>query len=102
MRQFDVFENPSEASRGYAPYLVVLQSHHLHLIDTVIVAPLILDAARPLTQIDVPVAVNGKALIAAMSELANMPEKLLRAAVASLSPAEDDLRRALDRLFTGF
>ncbi|MDO9336351.1 MAG: CcdB family protein [Caulobacter sp.] len=102
MRQFDVFDNPSDFSRHYAPHLVVLQSHHLHLIDTVIVAPLVLDAARPLGLIDVSVELNGRRVIVAVSELANMARSLLKTPVANLAPWEDDLRRALDRLFTGF
>ncbi len=102
MRQFDVFENPSDRSRSYAPYIVILQSHHLAPIDTVIVAPLIADALRPLTLIDLPVLVLERPLVAALSELANMPRKLLRSPVASLATEEDAIRRALDRLFTGF
>jgi toxin CcdB len=102
VRQFDVFENPSDRSRSYAPYVVVLQSHHLSAIDTVIVAPLIADAERPLTLIDLPVLVLERPLVAALSELANMPSKLLRSPIASLAGEEDNIRRALDRLFTGF
>ena len=41
-------------------------------------------------------------LVAALSELANMPSKLLRSPIASLAGEEDNIRRALDRLFTGF
>ena len=102
MRQFDVFENPSDRSRGYAPYVLVLQSHHLSAIDTVVVAPLIADAERPLSLIDLPVVIGDYSLVAALSELANMPRKVFKAPVASLAGEEDVIRRALDRLFTGF
>jgi toxin CcdB len=102
VRQFDVFENPSERSRGYAPYVLVLQSHHLSAIDTVVVAPLIADAARPLSLIDLPVLIGERSLVAALSELANMPRKVFKSPVVSLAGEEDAIRRALDRLFTGF
>jgi toxin CcdB len=101
-RQFDVFENPSVGSRAYAPFLIVLQSHHLAAIDTVVVAPLITDTDRPLLLIDIPVVVQGQQIFIAMSELANMPKRVLRTAVVNLADQEDDIRRALDRLFTGF
>jgi hypothetical protein len=55
LRQFDAFENPSTASRDFAPYVVVLQSHY------------------PL-----------KRRLGAVPEL------------------EEQIRRALDRHFTGF
>lgn len=102
MRQFDVYENPSERSRGYAPFVLILQSHHLSAIDTVVVAPLIIDAERPLTLIDLPVSVADRPLVAALSELANMPRQALKRQVGSLAGEEDTIRRALDRLFTGF
>ncbi|WP_374571769.1 CcdB family protein [Phenylobacterium sp.] len=48
MRQFDVYANPSKVSVRFAPYLVVLQSHHLQGLDSVIVAPILRDAERAL------------------------------------------------------
>nr|QQZ49533.1 CcdB family protein [Phenylobacterium glaciei] len=39
MRQFDVYPNPSTRSRAKAPYVVVVQSHHLVAAPTVLVAP---------------------------------------------------------------
>ena len=46
MRQFDVCENPSARSREAAPFVVVLQSHLLNEMPTVIVAPLLIDDGR--------------------------------------------------------
>jgi hypothetical protein len=37
-----------------------------------------------------------------MAELGNVPTRTLGRARANLSEHEDDIRRALDRLFTGF
>jgi toxin CcdB len=102
LRQFDVVENPSPSGRAYAPYLVVLQSHHLDPLDSVILAPVVRDADRPLSLLDVTVEVAGETLVVAMAELASVNRQLLRQAVLSISDHEDDLRRALDRLFTGF
>ncbi|MES2722969.1 MAG: CcdB family protein [Pseudomonadota bacterium] len=102
MRQFDVIENPSSRSRAYAPYLVVLQSHHLAPLDSIVLAPVIRDAARPLTPLDVSVDIAGERLLVALSELASVSRHSLGKALASLEDQEYDLHRALDRLFTGF
>ena len=102
VRQFDVFQNPSPASWGYAPFVIVLQSHHLEAIETVVVAPLVCDADRPLSIFDIPTTVQGRQVTVAMSELANMPRRLLGAPLLSLADQEDAIRRALDQLFTGF
>jgi len=102
LRQFDVFANPSEASRGFAPYLAVLQSHHLSAISTVVVAPLVRDAEAELTVLDVPVEFEGETLILAVAELGSVDQSRLKEPVGSVAEQEDMIRRALDRLLTGF
>ncbi len=66
MRQFDIFRNPSEASRRFAPFLVALQSHHLSL-DTVLVAPLVNDKRS--TSVEIAVSVEGQSLVVALTEM---------------------------------
>lgn len=102
MRQFDVFENPSEQSRAFAPFVVVLQSHHLESLDTVVVAPLVSDARRTVPGIDLPVDVAGRALTLVMGELGSVPRARLRLPVGDMRGDEDAIRRALERTFTGF
>jgi len=72
LRQFDAFLNPSERRRDVAPYFVVLSSHHLQSIDEAVVAPLIRDWSKSLNGVDV------------------------------VLDEEDVIRRALERLFSGF
>lgn len=102
MRQFDVLVNPARGEHGWAPYMVVLQSHYLEPLETTVVAPLIDDAARPVTAVDVRVAFNGRELVVAVGELRGSALEGHRRAVGSLADHEDDIRRALDRLFSGF
>lgn len=102
MRQFDLLENPSTFSRANAPYFVVLQSHHLENLDSVVVAPVLRDAARSMTALDVNVEVAGEPLVVALGEIFAMDRALLKAAVGSLAGHEDQLRRAVERLFSGF
>jgi toxin CcdB len=102
VRQFEVFDNPSEASRQFAPYVAILQSHYLDVIDTVVVAPLIRDAELALSPFDVAVDVLGETLILAIAELGSIEKRRLAKSKANVALREPEIRRALDRLFTGF
>lgn len=103
MRQFDVCENPSPRTRNVAPYVVVLQSHFLGSLPTTVVAPLLLDNGRPpYTEATVTVDMAGQTYVASIVNMASVPTETLRRPVGSLKTYEDDIRRALDRIFTGF
>jgi hypothetical protein len=102
VRQFDLVENPSERSRAHAPYFVILQSHHLQDLDSVVVAPLLRDAARSMSALDIGVEVAGEPLVLALGELFGIERSLLKVPTASAAGHEDTIRRGLDRLFTGF
>ena len=49
MRQFDVLENPNPQTASYSPFLVVLQSHHLNVLETIFLAPVIRDSKQPIS-----------------------------------------------------
>jgi toxin CcdB len=103
VRQFDVYPNPSERSRAYAPFVVLLQSHLLDAMPTAVVAPLLLAEKRqPYTQVSAPVDFNGASYIVSAAELVAVDARTLNSSVGDLRDHEDALRRALDRLFTGF
>lgn len=102
MRQFDAYQNPSPEARRLAPYLVVLSSHHLRNFSEAIVAPAVNDATRIVGELEIPVEIEGQALTLLISELFSLTADTLRQRAGSLVEREDDIRRALDRLFTGF
>ena len=103
MRQFDVFPNPSPRARAEIPYVVTLQSHFLSNCPTQLVAPLIIaDAHSAYSEVSVQVKVMGSDFSLTLTELSSLKVSLLREAIGSLTTYEDDIRRALDRLFTGF
>jgi hypothetical protein len=103
IRQFDVFANPSLHSRDDAPYVMVLQSHHAGDLPTVVVAPLYrIETFDLLTKLCVEVRCDDLDLIASIPELAAIGAAMLHRKVANLAAYEDDIRRAVDRLFTGF
>ncbi len=102
MKQFDVFENPASGARHYAPYVVVLSSHLLMDFDDAVVAPLVNDATRLVSDLEIAVDLSGEALTLVVVELSTLRAGELRRRVASLRNQEFEIRRALDRLFTGF
>jgi toxin CcdB len=102
LRQFDAYLNPSPESRNVAPFLVVLSSHHLRELDEVVVAPAVNDAKRQVSGLEIGVEIGGQPLVLVVSELFSMTASLLRSRATNLLTQEDEIRRALDRLFTGF
>jgi toxin CcdB len=102
LRQFDLIPNPSEQSEAYAPYFVVLQSHHLENLDTVVVAPVIRDAARRISSLDFGIEFRSEGLVVALGEIFALERSLARSSVGSIANHEDELRRGLERLFGGF
>lgn len=81
---------------------MVLSSHHLRHIEEIVVAPLVNDAAETVGVLEFVVDVEGERLTLVISELFSLTPTGLRSAVHNLGYLEDDIRRALDRLFTGF
>ena len=102
MRQFDVFRNPSLEARKVAPFLVMLSSHHLRGIDEIIVAPVVNDATETVSGLEIRVEIEGQHLTLVISEMFSLTPTGSRVAIDNLSYLEDDIRRAVDRLFTGF
>ena len=74
MRQFDVLQNPNPATADHSPLLVVIQSHHLDPLDTAFLAPLIRDAKRAVTSLDIEVEFQSQRLFLAVAEAAGVPK----------------------------
>ncbi|MBL8556059.1 MAG: CcdB family protein [Phenylobacterium sp.] len=102
MRQFDLIENSSDRSRAHAPYFVLIQSHLFDPLESVVVAPVVRDAKRKMTGLDLAVEIEGEALVLSVGELFSIDRRLLRKVRGSVLEHEDAIRRALDRLFFGF
>lgn len=101
LKQFDVFANPVPSMAGAAPYIVVLSSNLIDL-PAILVAPLLLNPAQIIRGVDVPVVFRRQALTAALLIMAAVAPDRLRRPLGSLLDQEDEIRRGLDRLFTGF
>ncbi len=103
IRQFDVFDNPSERLRSQAPYIVTIQSHFLDALRTRVVAPLFRPEAMPPERgLILPVQFDGTILSLNIAMMANIEAHLLRRPRRTLIDYEIDIRRAIDRLLTGF
>jgi hypothetical protein len=102
VRQLDVFRNPSERSRKVVPYFVALQSH-LFASRLVVVAPLLRqDGRSAFTLTSVPVRFSDADYIVMAGEMTNIDGSYVRGAVGNLRDYEDEICRAIERVFTGF
>jgi toxin CcdB len=104
MAQFDVFVNPSTASRDAVPYVVDIQSNFLETLRTRLVMPLSRVAAdeRGLPRRLVPsFTVEGECLNLYPQEAAALQVRLLKRPVASLAAQAHEIRDALDAVVSG-
>lgn len=65
-------------------------------------APLVSDKKMAADQVEVEVELDGRKFILMMSDLFATESRRLRKLAGSLSNHEDELRRAIERLFNGF
>ena len=88
--------------RAAVPYVVVLSSHFLDDVTETIVAPLFVHRKTTMSGVEVRVLVAEMNLLLVLTGLAAVRTGSLKHRIGSLVSYEDDIRRALDRLFTGF
>lgn len=82
---------------------MVLQSHLLDGAPTVVVAPLLIDDGRSAySEASVTLVFAGTSYILSVPEMAGVERGRRRAGVGSVAENEDAIRRALERVFTGF
>ena len=101
-RQFDLVSNPSAKSRPQYPYLAILQSHLLAASNLTVVAPAIPGDDLAVTLTSVPFEFGDRSYMLLVGELTTVDAHLIGRAVGSLLDYEDAIRRALDRVFSGF
>ena len=102
IRQFDVFANPHPERSDEFPFIVVLQSDWVSDTSSVIVAPLVASDRERQARLYPPFEVEGRHLVAAVSDLAAIPRAVLSNPVANVSSERDRIIAALDLLFTGY
>ena len=104
MAQYDVFVNPSPASRVSVPYVVDVQSGLLGALRTRLVMPLSrvgLVAPSSARRLAPVFTVEGERL-ALLAHLASPVEaRMLKTAVMTLAASAGDIRDALDAVLSG-
>ena len=104
MAQFDVYKNPSKASKKAYPFILNLQCNLIDNIATRIVVPLALyskfknEEMKGLTPI---VSFEDRDLLILIPQLTSMPSKSLKNPVGTLSHLRDEIISALDLAITG-
>lgn len=104
MSQYDVYANPSPASRERVPYVVDLQSDLLADLKTRLVMPLTrvgVDLRQTPRRLAPTLVVAGERLLALPHLSAGMDARHLKKPVASLADQARDLRDALDAVISG-
>lgn len=104
MRQFDVYANPSKATRKAYPFIVDIQSDIISDIATRIVAPLGRKADfknEEMKGLTPTVTYEGEELLLLIPQVASLPTKVLKDPVGSLSHLRDEIIAALDFAITG-
>lgn len=67
-----------------------------------LVAPVLRDAKRTMSALDIAIDVSGEPLVVALGEIFSIEHVLLKTRSGSAARYEDLLRRGFDRPFTGF
>ena len=100
MAQFDVHRNPSEATRGLIPYVLVVQSDALVDASRRVVIPLARrDEIRTRVETLNPAfVIDGIACVAMPLDIASIPVAALGEVVANLADRSDQIIRAIDEL----
>lgn len=85
------------------PFVVDVQSDHLHAMPTRMVIPLgrPSESMRPVRHLNPVLSVDGEPLVLVTEQAAALPARVLGRKVASLAEYRSDIIAALDFLFTG-
>lgn len=105
MAQFEVYLNPSNATRAHYPYLVDIQSDHLAALTSRLVIPLCRARELEFTELQdlAPgIEYQDEALILLTPKLAAMPARLLSEPVGSVAHLRSVINAAIDFAVTGY
>jgi toxin CcdB len=88
--------------RTAVPFVVVLSSHLAAGPTEAIIAPVLRGRTTPVSAFEIPLERDGDVLLISITGMIAVRQTDLRRRNGSASQHEDAIRRALDRLFTGF
>ena len=88
--------------RKAVPFVIILSSHHASGLTEAIVAPVLKGRTNPINAFEIPLERDGDVLLISVTGMIAIRQTDLRRKIGSAPQHEDAIRRALDRLFTGF
>ena len=102
LERFDVVRLRGAAAQGLK--FVVLSASHLSPVNSVVIAPLVLDTPRQLMirKLHVPLVFADELHVLLINELANVPRSLVAAGLGSVYHQHTAITAALDYLFQGY
>lgn len=104
MAQFDVYNNPSKATRKTYPYILDIQNDVISEIATRIVVPLADNrymSSEEIKRLTPKINYEDKELLILIPQIASMSTKPLKNPIGSLSHLRDEIITALDFAITG-
>lgn len=104
MAQFDVYINPSNATRKQYPYLLDIQSNYLNELTTRIVIPLAdasLFKSSAMKTLTPEVSFSDERLLILTPQISSMSKKQLTDPIGSLSQLREGIINALDFVLLG-
>ena len=104
MAQFDVYPNPSKATRQAYPYLVDVQNTIIEDLDTRLVVPLTPSQSKPkmlMAKLTPEVYIDGKAHLFLTPQMASVPKDILKQPIGTLAVSRSVLIDAIDFTVTG-
>lgn len=104
MPQFDVYKNPSKATKRAYPYIVDIQNALLDDIATRIVVPLCSPGSiikQGMKNLTPEIKYNGKTYFLAIPQIASIPTSVLKNRDGTLAQFRNEIISALDFAITG-
>ena len=104
MSQFDVYKNPSKATRKHLPYLLDVQNNFLDDLSTRIVIPLGLKTSfknEAMDKLTPCVTYLDEELLILTPQLASVPNSILKEQIGSLAHLRHEILNALDFAISG-
>jgi len=104
MAQFDVYPNPSKATKKYLPYLLDIQNPFLSDLSTRLVIPLGIKSAlknESMDRLTPEISYGGKELLILTPQMSSVPVSILKKPLGSLSHFRDEIVGSLDFAVTG-
>jgi toxin CcdB len=104
MAQFDVYRNPSKASRKHYPYLLDIQNPYISEIATRIVIPLGYASSfgnESMKRLTPEISYQDDALFLLTPQISSIPAKFLKEPIGSLAHFREQIINALDFAIAG-